>query len=167
MVKQSELAEIEDTQKNKYLIFSIGEDLFGIRIRYVTEIINMVSITRVPDQADCMKGIINLRGKIIPIVDLRLKFMKEDVKCDSKTCIIVMEIAGISFGLIIDKVNEVASIQEQYVSGPPVIGIGIDHTGSYLEGVGTKNNQIILLIDCDRLLADTETGGNQNEYEIA
>ena len=159
MEVELEVSENEDTQKNKYLIFSIGDESYGIGIRYVTEIINIIPIIQVPDLADYVKGIINLRGKIIPIVDIRLKFKKEEREYDDKTCIVVVEIHGVSLGLIIDRVIEVASIDEQNISPPPTIDQNKDSTNNYIDGIGKMNNQIWLLIDCNKLLVDSEIGG--------
>ena len=153
----------EDNLKNKYLIFSIGEESYGIEIRYVIEIINVIPITKMPGLADYAKGIINLRGKVIPIIDVRLKFKKEQREYDDKTCIVVVEISGIMFGLIIDKVVEVVSIDEENISVPPVTDQIKDNANDYIQGIGKINNQITLLINCNKLLENSEIGGSQIE----
>lgn len=154
----------EDNLKNKYLIFSIGEELYGIEIRYVIEIISVIPITKMPGLADYAKGIINLRGKVIPVIDVRLKFKKAMREYDDKTCIVVVEISSISFGLIIDKVVEVASIDEENISLPPVIDQNEGGASDYIEGIGKMGDQITLLINCSKLLVDSKIGGSQSEF---
>ncbi len=163
-MEESDDLEEEDTLKNKYLIFSIGNESYGIEIRYVIEIINVVPIIKVPDLADYVKGIINLRGNVIPVIDVRLKFKKEERKYDNKTCIVVVNISGVSIGLIIDRVNEVVSIEDQNISLPPMIDQSNDDTNDHIEGIGKINSQIILIINCNKLLADSKIGGNEIEH---
>ena len=144
--------EDEDTQKNKYLIFSIGKESYGIRIKFVIEIIGIEEITKIPEVPDYVKGIINLRGKIIPVTDVRLRFKKEEKEYDDRTCIIVIDIDGISFGLIVDGVKEVESIDESDISPPPTV-INENHIASgFIEGIGKVDNDIRLIIDCEKLL---------------
>jgi len=89
----------EDTQKGKYLTFIIGKEVYGIEIKYVMEIIGMQQITEVPELPEYIKGIINLRGKIIPVLDVRLRFKKEPMEYNDRTCIIVVDIKDVSVGL--------------------------------------------------------------------
>jgi purine-binding chemotaxis protein CheW len=149
---EKEILENEDTLKNKYLIFSIGEESYGIRIKYVIEIISIAEITKVPDLPEYVKGIINLRGKIISVMDVRLRFKKEEKEYDDRTCIIVIDIDGISFGLIVDNVKEVASIEENNIAPPPTIISQGDITSGFIEGIGKVENDIWLFIDCMKLL---------------
>jgi purine-binding chemotaxis protein CheW len=141
----------EDSQ-NKYLIFSVGEESYGVRITYVTEVIEIEDITQVPDLPEYMKGIINLRGKIIPITDARLRFGKEEKPYDERTCIIVFDIEGVAFGLIVDGVKEVAAMEPGSVSPPPALNRRDDMAGDFIEGIGRKNNEIWLFIDCLKLV---------------
>jgi len=146
----------EDTQKDKYLIFSIGKQYYGIDIKYVIEIIGIEPITEVPELPDYIKGVINLRGKIIPVMDVRLKFKKEEKEYDDRTCIIVVEITGICIGLIIDRVLEVASIDENSISLPPKTSSNKEKANKYIKGIGKIQNEVRLLIDCHRLLEEDE-----------
>ncbi|WP_160685022.1 chemotaxis protein CheW [Clostridium sp. C2-6-12] len=146
----------EDTQKDKYLIFSIGKEFYGIDIKYVIEIIGIEPITEVPELPDYIRGVINLRGKIIPVMDVRLKFKKEEKEYDDRTCIIVVEIDNISIGLIIDTVLEVANIQENNISEPPKISTNRDNANKYIKGIGKLQNEVRLLIDCYKLLEEEE-----------
>ena len=158
MELDKENVENEDTLKNKYLIFSVGEESYGISIKYVIEIIGIEEITKVPDLPDFVKGIINLRGKIISVMDARLRFKKEEKEYDDRTCIIVIEIDGITFGLIVDNVKEVASIDESNIAPPPTVNKQEDGVRGFIEGIGKVGNDIWLFIDCMKLLTNTELG---------
>lgn len=146
----------EDTQKDKYLIFSIGKQFYGIDIKYVIEIIGIEPITEVPELPDYIRGVINLRGKIIPVMDVRLKFKKEEKEYDDRTCIIVVEIGSICIGLIIDTVVEVASIEGKNISEPPKTSLNRDNANKYIKGIGKVQNEVRLLIDCNKLLEEDE-----------
>lgn len=146
----------EDTQKDKYLIFSIGQECYGIDIKYVIEIIGVEPITEVPELPKYIKGVINLRGKIIPVMDVRIKLKKEEKEYDDRTCIIVVEIENIDIGLIIDKVIEVANIDESNIYPPPKVNLERYNSNSYIKGIGKIQNEVRLLIDCKRLLEDDE-----------
>lgn len=146
----------EDTQKDKYLIFSIGNEYYGIDIKYVIEIIGIEPITEVPELPDYIKGVINLRGKIIPVMDVRLKFKKEPKEYDDRTCIIVVDIEDISIGLIIDRVLEVVNIDEGNISPPPKINSNKDNANRYIKGIGKVQNEVRLLIGCHKLLKEDE-----------
>lgn len=148
-----EMLEQEDTQKDKFLTFMLGSEHYGIEIQYVTEIIGIQAITEVPELPDYIKGIINLRGKIIPVMDVRLRFKKESREYDDRTCVIVIEIKDISIGLIVDSVSEVLTIPEQEIVSPPEVKKG----GSrFIKGVGKVENEVKLILDCDKLLNDEE-----------
>ncbi len=146
----------EDTQKDKYLIFAIGNEYYGIDIKYVIEIIGMEPITEVPELPSYIKGVINLRGKIIPVMDVRLKFKKQSKEYDDRTCIIVVDIENISIGLIIDRVLEVVNIEENNISQPPRINSNRDNSNKYIKGIGKIQNEVRLLIDCNKLLEEDE-----------
>jgi len=146
----------EDTQKDKYLIFSIGKQCYGIDIKYVIEIIGIEPITEVPELPDYIRGVINLRGKIIPVMDVRLKFKKEKKEYDDRTCIIVVEIESICIGLIIDRVLEVANIDKNNISPQPKTGYNKDNGNKYIKGIGKIENEVRLLIDCHKLLEEDE-----------
>ena len=149
-----EQEEPEDTQKDKFLTFSIGKEEYGIEIRFVTEIIGMQAITEVPELPDYIKGIINLRGKIIPVMDVRLRFRKEAREYNDRTCIVVIDIKDISIGLIVDTVSEVMSIAEQHIVPPPDSKTGFHNR--YVQGIGKIGNDVKLLLDCDKLLNDDQ-----------
>ncbi|MGL6193770.1 MAG: chemotaxis protein CheW, partial [Thermoguttaceae bacterium] len=109
-------AENEDTLKNMYLTFRLGNEDYGIEIRYVTEIVGMQKITEVPDMPPFVKGVVNLRGQVIPVLDMRLRFNMESRNYDERTCIIVVNINGAQVGLVVDTVNEVRNIDDELIS---------------------------------------------------
>ncbi|MPN10160.1 Chemotaxis protein CheW [bioreactor metagenome] len=145
----------EDTQHGRYLTFNLGEEVFGLEIRYVTEIIGLQPITRIPEVAAYIKGIINLRGKIIPVIDMRLKFGKEPVEYNDRTCIIVIDTQELVVGLIVDRVSEVVTIEDDSVVPPPDQRTGIKNR--YIQGIGTVDGNVKLLLDCKMLLDSDET----------
>jgi purine-binding chemotaxis protein CheW len=141
----------------KYLTFALANERYGLQILKVQEIIGMANITRVPRAAECLKGVINLRGKIIPVVDLRLKFGLEEVPPDARTCIIVVEITlegkSTSVGVIVDTVLEVRAFSAKQLEPAPEYGINLDT--SFILGIGrTEDNQVIILVDIERALND-------------
>ncbi|HHW21877.1 MAG TPA: purine-binding chemotaxis protein CheW [Clostridiaceae bacterium] len=144
----------EDTLKNRYLTFSIGNESYGIEVRYVTEIIGIQAITEIPELPGYIKGIINLRGKIIPVMDVRLRFKKEPREYNDRTCIIVIDIRDISIGLIVDTVSEVITISEQDIVEPPKMNKGFQNR--YIKNIGKVENDVKLLLDCEKLLTDDE-----------
>lgn len=144
----------EDTQKDKYLTFIIGSECYGIEIRYVTEIIGLQAITEIPEQKDYIKGIINLRGKIIPVIDVRIRFKKEAKEYTDRTCVIVVDIKEFSIGLIVDSVAEVLNIPEKDIVDPPQVSK--EAGNRYIRKIGKVQNNVKLLLDCEKLLAEND-----------
>jgi len=145
--------EEEDTQKGKYLTFVVGNEVYGIEIRYVTEIIGIQAITEVPELPVYIKGIINLRGKIIPVMDVRLRFNKEPKEYNDRTCVVVVDIGDISIGLIVDSVSEVLTIPDEDIVPPPQVNKVQNH---YIKAIGKVDNKVSLLLDCEKLLNEDE-----------
>ena len=150
----------EDTQKGKFLTFSIGSEFYGIEIKYVTEIIGIQAITEIPELPQYIKGIINLRGKIIPVMDIRLRFKKEPKEYNDRTCIVVVDMKDISIGLIVDNVSEVMSIRDEDIVPPPEINKGVNNR--YIKGIGKVGKDVKLLLDCEKLLSDDEAENLNN-----
>lgn len=144
----------EDTQKDKFLTFVLGKEVYGIDIKYVTEIIGIQPITEVPELPDFLKGIINLRGKIIPVMDVRIRFKKEPKEYNDRTCVIVIDIKNNPVGLIVDSVAEVISISENDIVPPP--GTNTSFSNKYINGIGKVGNDVKLLLDCYKILKDEE-----------
>jgi purine-binding chemotaxis protein CheW len=140
----------EDTQKDKFLTFTIGRETYGIDILFVTEIIGMQPITVLPELPDYMKGLINLRGRIIPVMDVRLRFKQAARDYNERTCIIIVNSGVINLGLIVDAVAEVITIPEQNVVAPPSLQGGT--ANRYIKAIGKVDDQVKLLLDCEQLL---------------
>lgn len=144
----------EDTQKGKYLTFFLGKESYGIEIQYVTEIIGIQPITEIPELPSYVKGIINLRGNIIPVMDVRLRFKKEPKEYNDRTCVIVIDIMDLSIGLVVDSVSEVIKILDQDIEAPPQMNKGSNNR--YIKNIGKVGNDVKLLLDCEKLLTDDE-----------
>lgn len=144
----------EDTLKDKYLTFFTDNQVFGIPIANVVQIVEVQEITPVPEFPNYAKGIINLRDMIVPIIDMRLRLHKEEIKYNGRTCIIITNISGINIGFIVDAVNEVISIDESNISEPPKVSL--DYVSSYIIGVGKINNKVILLLNTQKILSEKE-----------
>ncbi len=148
--------ESEDTQAGKFLTFRLGAEVYGLEIRVVTEIICWQDITPVPDVAPYIKGIINLRGKVIPVMDVRCRFSMPMREYDRRTCIIVMNVDDASVGLIVDTVAEVADIAEANIEPPPSVGqVG---PRAVIKGVGKTGDEVRILLDPSRLVFDEGVG---------
>jgi len=144
----------EDTQKGKYLTFRIGEEEYGIEIRYVNEIIGIQKITDLPDMPIHIKGVINLRGKVIPVVDVRLRFGMNERDYDERTCIIYVIIQNIAVGLIVDSVSEVLDIPSVDIENAPSVGDG--RSNKYIKGLGKVGESVKILLEVNKLLFDEE-----------
>ena len=145
----------EDTMRGRFITFAVDREMYGIEIKYVTEIVGIQPINSLPEVPDHIKGVINLRGKIIPVVDMRLKFKKEPMAYNDRTCIIVIDTHDISAGLIVDEVAEVIAIEDENISPPPKHGTGA--SCRYLSGIGKVGNEVKLLLDCRTLFNGEET----------
>ena len=144
------MEKTEDTQHGRFLAFALDDETFCIEIKYVTEIIGIQPITRVPEVPDFIKGIINLRGRIVPVIDMRLKFGKLPMEYNDRTCIIVVETKTLSVGFIVDNVAEVVSIDDENIVPPPDVRVGMQ--SNYIKGIGKVGNDVKLLLNCEKLL---------------
>jgi purine-binding chemotaxis protein CheW len=143
----------EDTLKDRYLTFRLADEDYGLEIRYVTEIMGIQKITAVPDLPPAIKGVVNLRGKVIPVMDVRSRFNLPEREYDERTCIIVVKIAEKSVGLVVDKVNEVADISENQIEPTPCVD---QNKGTYIQGLGKIGEEVKILLDVNKLLYDDE-----------
>ncbi|MDP4292545.1 MAG: chemotaxis protein CheW [Bacteroidota bacterium] len=143
----------QDEQKNQYLIFRLEDDQFGIEIEKVTEIVGIQKITQVPEMPNYIKGIINLRGKIIPVMDVRMRFKKDAIEYNDRTCVVIVEMQNISVGLIVDDVCDVASLGDEDIVPPPDMG---KNENRFIKGIGKAGQDVKLILDCERLLSDDE-----------
>ncbi len=140
----------EDTTKGQYLTFVIEKELYGVEISKIKEIISICSITRVPLTEPYIKGIINLRGDVIPVIDVRCRFSMQTVEYNELTCIVVIEYGKFSLGLIVDNVEEVLYIDDENILPPP--NAKLNHYNQFIRNIGKSNDHVILLLDLDRLL---------------
>ena len=159
----------DDGVNDLYLTFHVGQEEYGINIFFVTEIVGMQSITEVPEMSSCSKGVVNLRGQIISVIDVRLRFGMQERDYDERTCIIVVNIHGSQLGLIVDTVNEVRSIQQEFISPPPQTRVG---GTDFVKGLGKVENQVVIILDASKLLmeerlAEIETLSESEELKDA
>jgi len=145
-------------REGKYLTFSLAGEEYGIGILKVKEIIGLIAITPVPQTPSHIKGVINLRGKVIPIVDLRIKFGIEAMDYTERTCIIVVEIASgnnkISMGIVVDSVSEVLNIKAAEIEDTPNFGTRLDT--SYILGMAKTAQSVKILLDIDKVMSNKE-----------
>jgi len=149
----------------KLLTFSLGKEGYGVSILKVKEIIGMLEITPVPRTPEFIKGVINLRGKIIPVMDLRLKFGMEQEEYNERTCIIVVEVTINGnqrlLGVVVDMVSEVVNITSEQIEPPPEYGMSIEH--NFILGIGKLKDRVVIIIDieevflCDEIIKMLES----------
>jgi purine-binding chemotaxis protein CheW len=140
----------EDTQKDKYLTFSLADEVYGLEIKYVTEIIGIQKITKIPELPAFIKGVINLRGKVVPVMDIRARFGLPARDYDDRTCVVVVNVTAEAMGLVVDRVNEVSDIPEGQVETPPA---GQQKAaGNYVSGLGKIEEEVKILLDVARLI---------------
>jgi len=156
---EEEYEEDEDTQEDKFLTFIVNGEEFGIEIRHVTEIIGIQNITEVPDMPHYIKGVINLRGKVIPVMDVRLRFGVKEREYDDRTCIIVINIDEQSVGMIVDRVSEVLDIPKNDVEPPPKVKRG--ESSRFIKGMGKVDERVKILLNEYQLLFDFNKGEDQ------
>jgi len=145
----------EATQASKYLLYNIDDEVYGINIASVVEIIEMQRITEVPDMPAYVKGVINLRGRVIPVVDLRLRFGMPEREHDDRTCIIIVRIQESSVGFIVDTVAEVQDIRDADIEPPPQFKTSSGRD-QYISGLGKVGDRVRILIDVQKLVTDRE-----------
>ncbi len=155
MAEEMLIEQEEDTQKDKYLTFKSGNEYFALEIRVVEEIISMQKITEIPETEDYIKGLINLRGKIIPVIDVRIRFKKEPIEYNDRTCIIIISVKGTVVGLIVETIAEVVTIMEENITPPPALGHGTSKN-KYVYGLGKVGNSVKLLLDPEKLIKEEE-----------
>lgn len=151
---ETDLFTEEDTQHGRYLSFALSGESFGLEISCVKEIVGMQPITPVPQAPPCVKGVINLRGMVIPVIDARLKFGKPEADYGERTCIVIMDAGDFSAGLIVDGVSEVLTIGDADIVPPPPIGIG--QQNRYIKAIGKAGGDVKLLLDCAQIYRSTE-----------
>ena len=148
---------VKSKLNSKYLTFCLGAERYGLEILKVQEIIKMQEITFVPRSPAYIKGVINLRGQIVPVVELRLRFDMAAVEYDEKTCIVVVQVVREDsgtrqiMGIVVDEVSEVQDIPASEIEPPPAMDSGMD--SEYIVGMAKAKGRVIILLDIDRILA--------------
>ncbi|MBN2125388.1 MAG: purine-binding chemotaxis protein CheW [Deltaproteobacteria bacterium] len=145
-------------REGKYLTFSLGGEEYGIGILKIKEIIGMMPVTSVPQTPPFVKGVINLRGKVIPVIDLRLRFGLEESPYTERTCIIVVEVEGstgqVMIGIVVDSVSEVLNIKGESIEPTP--SFGTETSTEYILGIAKMEGGVKILLDIDKVLSTRE-----------
>lgn len=158
----------------KYLTFQLGKEAYGIGIMKVQEIVGVMPVTRMPKLPHFVRGLVNLRGKVIPVFDLRLKFGLEKKEDTDRTCIIVVRLSldgtradgsEVTLGIIVDEVSEVVNVPAEAIEPAPAFGSSVDV--SFLLGVGKLGNKVVMLLDADRILPREELQSVGTEAAVA
>ena len=155
--------EEQSTRAGKYLTFALAEEEYGLEILKVREIISMSEITSVPKTPEYVKGVINLRGKVIPVVDLRLKFVMEEIAYTDETCIIVVDVNGVEMGIIVDHVSEVLDIASGDIEDGPEFGASVDI--DFILGMGKAEGRVTILLDISKVISTGDVAALTNSTE--
>ncbi len=149
---------MDESKAGKYLTFKLADEDYGISLLKVREIIGMMPVTSVPRTPNFVKGVINLRGKVIPVTDLRLKFDLPEMDYNDRTCIIVVEVAGqdriVEMGIVVDAVSEVLPVKANEIEPAPEFGADLDTR--YILGMANMEGRVKILLDIDRVLTTEE-----------
>ena len=144
----------EDTLKDRYLTFKVKDEDYGIEIIRVKEIVGIQKITPVPEMPSYIKGVINLRGNVINVVDIRLRFGMVEKEYDERTCIIIIQVGDIEVGMIVDNVSEVCVIPEEDIKKNT--SLNKSNKSTFIKGLGKLDDKIKMLLDVERLLTEKE-----------
>lgn len=142
-------------EADKFLLFDLGEEAYGIPISHIIQIVEMQPITRIPDMPDYVKGIINIRGQIIPTIDLRCRFHLPEKEADKKTCIVIISLGNNSMGLIVDTVSEVKSIPKDDISPAPQVK-NASVREQYISGLAKVDDEVKILLDINKLFSEQD-----------
>lgn len=163
----NEIKKIKDSSIS-YLSFKIGKELFAAHVGHVNNIIEVPRITEIPDTPEFMKGVINLRGTVLPVVDTSLKFHRPPIEFTTTTCILVLEInyegSIIPVGALVDSVNEVLEVEKEQILPPPNVN-GLESANVFIEGMLKKDDQFIMLLNIDQLFDKSSLGAFQQHSE--
>ena len=152
----------------KYLTFELGGEVYGLEILKVQEIIGIMNVTRVPRTPEFVRGVINLRGQVIPVIDLRLKFGLESREDTEKTCIIVVQVvcadSEVTMGIIVDEVSEVLDIELEQIEGTPSFGSSVDT--DFILGMGKIAEKVVMMLDVDKVLSGSEIAAVEHAASV-
>jgi len=147
-------ARSEIIERRQYVTFSIAEELYGVDVIRAQEVLNLSAITKVPNTMPFMKGVIDLRGKIVPLIDMRIKFNIPERPYDKNTVIIIVEVRGLLCGLIVDSVNDVISMTLEDIQNTPHFAAEIERDS--VIGIGREKEQLVIVLDADKILTAEE-----------
>lgn len=153
------MADIKDIDELQLVVFKLGEEEYGVEITQVQEIIRVMETTRVPKAPNYIKGVINLRGKVIPVLDLKKRFGLAECNMNDQTRIIVVEVEDYTVGMIVDCVSEVLRISGQSIEPTPPVFSNL--SDEYIRGVGKIENRLLILLDTDKILAISEMSDSE------
>ncbi|MBT1075907.1 chemotaxis protein CheW [Geobacter grbiciae] len=163
------MAVSEITEARQYLTFSLADEIFAVDVAKVREILEFNTITKVPQTPEFMRGVINLRGSVVPVMDMRLKFGMAGTERTVNTCIIVVEVASgddtLVLGMLADSVQEVFELEPENIEPAPRIGTKLDTT--FIRGMGKHGEQFIIILDIDRVFSGDELSGIVEPDKVA
>ena len=154
-----------DTTGGEYLSFTLGNEHYGVDILKVQEIRGYDAVTRVPDAPDYIKGVINLRGTIVPVIDLRLKLRLEEARYDAFTVMIVLNVEDRVVGIVVDSVSDVIPLNAEQIRPTPEFGAAVDTR--FISGIGTQDDRMLILLDIETLLDTADLGQPSATEEAA
>lgn len=154
-----------DEAGGEYLSFTLGDEHYGVDILKVQEIRGYDAVTRVPDAPDYIKGVINLRGTIVPVIDLRLKLRLDDARYDAFTVMIVLNVDNRVVGIVVDSVSDVIPLAADQIRPTPEFGAAVDTR--FISGIGTQDERMLILLDIETLLDTADLGHTTSEEVLA
>ena len=158
-----------ETEVRQYLTFRLEEEVFALDIAKVREVLDFTSVTKVPQTPDFMRGVINLRGNVVPVVDLRLKFGMQMTEKTVNTCVIIAEVAldgeTVQLGAMADSVQEVLDLEPEQIEPPPKLGTKLNT--EFIRGMGKHNDQFIIILDIDRVFSSWDLASLQGMEDRA
>jgi purine-binding chemotaxis protein CheW len=151
-----EQQQYEDTTHNSYLSFDLDGEVYGIEIKYIKEVqkTDMVKITSIPQTLDYIRGVINLRGDIVPVIDVRMRFLKAIKEYDDQSCIIVTDMLENEIGLVVDSVRETITLDAANIVSPP--SVKMKYHNQFIKNIGKTKKDVLLLLDLEKLLVADE-----------
>lgn len=151
---------IEDAKQ--YMTFKSGSEYYGIELKYVNEIMGIQPITAIPEVEDYIRGLINLRGKIVPVIDVRIRFKQEPFEYNDRTCIIIVNVKNTVIGLIVETIADVVTIKDKNIEAPPSLTTTKD---KYVYGFGKVNDEVKLLLNPEKLIRDEDMSAIDNAVD--
>lgn len=148
-VNNSELTNGSGLMNNRYLVFSVNNQNFALDLSHIIEIVEILPITKIPNMPECIKGIMNLRGTVVPVMDLRMRFGFSETEYTERTCIVVIQNNNSLVGLIVEEVEDVLTIEKEEMSSPS--NLNNNHIVKYIQSIGMANNAAQSILDCDML----------------